>query len=258
MSDGRAGDGGGKEFQRVSDVLHARLSDGTYPMGHRLPSQRELAQELHVSRDTIQRVFAELVNEEWIESRQGSGSRVVRAQEVRSSPPQDRGEPITLGPLISAAFESPRVSLDVFTLTSESLDTHIRLQAERVRAGVISPDQINVRMLLPSEAIPHPYPRAKNDSDDTRPQERLKEITRRHTYSLRTLLRDLQVERLVPATRLEIRRVPLTPANKLYLLNGTEALFGPYEVLERPILLDSGEEIEALDVLGSGSPSLTS
>lgn len=40
---------------------------------------------------------------------------------------------------------------------------------------------------------------------------------------------------------------------KLYVLNGTEALHGPYEVIERRIQLDDGEEIDALDVLGLGS-----
>ncbi|MDG4858892.1 winged helix-turn-helix domain-containing protein [Streptomyces sp. T-3] len=252
MNEVRAGDGGGKEFQRVSDVLHARLSDGTYPMGHRLPSQRELAQELGVSRDTIQRVFAELINERWIESRQGSGSRVVRAQEIHSSSEQLSRGPTTLGPLISAAFESPQVSLDVFTLTSESLDAHIRVQAERVRAGLITPERIDVRMLLPSEEMELPYPRVKDDLYDTRLRNRFQGITSRFTQSLRSVLWELDSAGLV-GTTLRIRRIPLTPTGKLYLLNGREALFGPYEIVERRLLLDSGEEVDALDVQGLGT-----
>ncbi|MFE0726900.1 hypothetical protein ACFW2X_01350 [Streptomyces antibioticus] len=43
---------------------------------------------------------------------------------------------------------------------------------------------------------------------------------------------------------------PLTPAFKLYLLNGSQALQAPYEVIERDIRLDSGEVVKALDVLG--------
>lgn len=55
------------------------------------------------------------------------------------------------------------------------------------------------------------------------------------------------------AKRSAFCHVPLTPAFKLYLLNGAEALHGPYEVTERRIQLDDGEEIDALDVLGLGA-----
>ncbi|MER5666296.1 hypothetical protein [Streptomyces mirabilis] len=70
---------------------------------------------------------------------------------------------------------------------------------------------------------------------------------------MRAALRDLQTEGLVPSVRVEIRHVPLAPAFKLYLRPGVEALFGPYQVVERPILLNDGVEVEATDVLGLGS-----
>ncbi|MGW7089382.1 winged helix-turn-helix domain-containing protein [Streptomyces sp. NPDC054871] len=252
----RTGEGGGSEFQRVSDAMHSRLTDGTYPLNSLLPPQRYLAEEFEVSRDTIQRVMRELINEGLVRSRQGSGSRVVKAQLAHMS---SGGQPgsgtgrVSLGPIIGAAFAAPRVTLDVFTLTSESLDAHIRVQAERIRVGAITPERIVVRILLPSEDLDLPYPRANDDPDDPRPQQRLRDITRRHTASLRNALRDLHTEGLVAEVSVEVRRVPLTPAFKLYLLNGTEALHGPYEVIVRRIELDSGEEIDALDVLGLGS-----
>ncbi|MEU6011896.1 hypothetical protein [Streptomyces sp. NPDC047453] len=78
-------------------------------------------------------------------------------------------------------------------------------------------------------------------------------ITERHTESPRSVLRDLGTEYLVPAVDVQIRHVPLTPTSKLYVLNGVEVLFGPYEVIERPVVLETGEEIRALDVLGLGA-----
>ncbi|MEV7322485.1 hypothetical protein [Streptomyces sp. NPDC093970] len=45
----------------------------------------------------------------------------------------------------------------------------------------------------------------------------------------------------------------LVPAFKLYVINSTEVLHGLYEVVERPIILGTGEEIDALDVLGLGA-----
>lgn len=249
------GEGGGREFQRVSDELRARMTDGTYALRSFLPSQRDLAVEFGVSRDTVQRALRELVGEGWIESRRGSGSRVIKTQLIQSSAAKAtrlrRGA--TLGPFISEAFEQPEVTLDVYTLTSESLDAHIRLQVERIRAGSITPQRISLRMLLPDEDLFLPYPRAKDTKDDPRPRERLRGISRRHTESMQSALKDLTTEELVGSVDMEVRHAPLTPAFKLYLLNGVEALHGMYEVIERPMSLDTDEVINALDVLGLGA-----
>ncbi|MFF4589222.1 winged helix-turn-helix domain-containing protein [Streptomyces sp. NPDC001388] len=246
---------GGREFQRVADVLRSRMTDGTYPLRSFLPSQRDLAEEFGVSRDTVQRVMRELVSEGWIESRQGSGSRVVKTQRIQSSTPKATRlrHGATLGPLLSEAFELPEVTLDVYTLTSESLDAHIRLQAERIHGGSIAPERIGLRMILPDQALNLPYPRVKDDKDDDRLRNRLQAITDRHTESLRGVLKELRTEKLVPSVDVQIRYAPLTPAFKLYLFNGAEALHGPYEVIQRQIELDSGEEVTALDVLGLGA-----
>ncbi|MEU9405278.1 winged helix-turn-helix domain-containing protein [Streptomyces sp. NPDC048281] len=255
MAARQARDGGGKAFRQVSEALRTRMLDGTYQLGAELPAQGRLAKEFGVSRDTVQRVVRELGNEGWIESRQGSPARVVKVQRVQSTTAKATRsrQAMTLQPLISEAFEQPEVSLDVFTLTSESLDTHIRLQAERIRAGAIAPGSIAVRLLLPDPQLDLPYPVVRQDKDDPRLRERLRAITDRHTESLRTALRDLQAERLVPSVDVQVRHVRLTPAFKLYVINRTEVLHGLYEVIERPIILDTGEEIDALDVLGLGA-----
>lgn len=141
METQQSGDSGGREFHRVADDLRTRMTNGTYPLRSFLPSQRDLAEEFGVSRDTVSRVMRELAHEGWIESRQGSGSRVVKTQRIQSSTPKATRQlqGATLGPLLSEAFEQPEVTLDVYTLTSESLDAHIRLQAERIRGGSIAP-----------------------------------------------------------------------------------------------------------------------
>ncbi|MBD0425004.1 winged helix-turn-helix transcriptional regulator [Streptomyces sp. TRM S81-3] len=249
------GSGGGGEFRRVAEALRLRLADGTYPLGAFLPSQQELAQEFGASRETLQHVIRELGNEGWIDNRRGSRARVVKCGRVQSSTPKATRSrrPLTLGPLISEAFEQPEITLDVYTLTSESLDAHIRLQAERIRTGSIAPRRIALRMLLPSESLPLPYPRAKHDRDNGRLRHRLRHITRRHSESLCEALRELEREQLVPSVELKIRHAPLTPAFKLYVINGVEALHGPYEVIERTIVLDGGETIDAYDVLGLGA-----
>lgn len=248
-------DGGGKEFQKVSDELRSRITDGTYPLGSFLPSQRDLAEEFGVSRDTVQRALRELAGERWIDPRQGSGTRVVNTQRIQSSAPKATRSRhgATLGPFISEAFEGPEVTLDVYTLTSESLDAHIRLQAERIRAGFIHPERIALRILLPSTSMELPYPTAVDKTYTPQVQDRLRAIMERHTESLRNVLRELQVEKLVPSVDVQVRHAPLAPAFKLYLLNGVEVLHGLYEIIERPVVIDGAREIDALDVLGLGA-----
>ncbi|WP_371579104.1 GntR family transcriptional regulator [Streptomyces sp. NBC_01314] len=248
MGDAQTGEGGGSKFERVLETLRARMADGTYPVGASLPPQRQLVEELDVSRDTVQRVLARLSEEGWVESRQGSGTRVLEAQQVR---PSGAGR-VTLRSFFDSAFEQSEVLLDIHTLTSESLSTHIRLQAERVRERETAPDRIVLRMLLPRDSTPLPYPTARGCQDDPRPQERLREITRVHEASLREALEDLQRGGFVPHVDVVTRYAPLTPTFKVYLLNRTEALHGFYTVVERTISVGD-EEIEARDVLGLGA-----
>ncbi|MGQ4388896.1 GntR family transcriptional regulator [Streptomyces sp. SAS_270] len=255
MDEGQTGDGRGREFQRVLKKLRTRMVNGVYPWGTFFPAQRALAEEFGVSRDTVQRVLKALEDDGWIESRQGSRSRVLMTQRMQPAFAQSAKLSRTaFGPIIAEAFDRPEVTLDVYTLTAESLDTHIRLQAERIReAKQSAPQRIAVRMLVPSERIALPYPVAKNDPSDPRPAERVRNIARRSADSLKYVLDSLQVERLVPEVTLEIRHALVPPTFKLYLLNGSEALFGTYRVAERPIILDSGEVIDALDVVGIGA-----
>ncbi|MFI7415133.1 winged helix-turn-helix domain-containing protein [Streptomyces sp. NPDC049627] len=244
----------GRAFARVANVLRARMTDGSYPLNSMLPAQRDLAHELGVSRDTVQRVLKELAAEGWIVQRLGSGSRVVRTQEIRSPASSYRPDhTVTLGTLISRAFDQPEVVLDVFTLSCESLDAHIRLQAERIRIGVIAPERIALRILLPDASLDFPYWRTGAADHDQLLKERFVTIMRRHTASLRSVLADLKAMKLVPSVDFKVRQVMLVPAFKLYLVNGLEALQGPYKVFKRPIALDDGEEIEAIDVFGLGA-----
>ncbi|MER7839672.1 winged helix-turn-helix domain-containing protein [Streptomyces sp. NPDC096040] len=250
----RTNEGGGA-VRRVSDELRVRLSDGAYPLNSFLPSQEKLAQEFGVSRDTVQRALHVLRTEGWIESRQGQGSRVVRRQHIQSSTPRATRSrhPMTLGPLIAEAFERDEVALDIATLTSESLDAHVRVQAERIRARIIAPRRITLRMILPAEKLAMPYPRNKDDQEDPRLPRRLHAITRVHTGSLRTVLDQLRTENLVPSVDLQIRHTELTPTFKLYVINHDEVLHGFYEPILRTVILEDGTEVEAVDVLGLGA-----
>jgi GntR family transcriptional regulator len=63
--------------RRVHDELAARLADGRLPRGAQLPTERELGQELGVSRVTVRKALAALRAAGVVESFQGRGTFVA-------------------------------------------------------------------------------------------------------------------------------------------------------------------------------------
>ncbi|MFS8199234.1 GntR family transcriptional regulator [Streptomyces sp. CWNU-52B] len=253
------GSGGEESTQaRVERVLREQLENGTYPLNGSLPAQRVLAEEFGVSRDTIQRALAQLTEDGLIESRRGSGTRVIRVPKSLPSPPQsERLGSASLGPLIEQAFQRGEVELDVATLTAETLLRHLKNQHELITGkGVAAPETLRIRMLLPWTTEPLAYPRAENP-EDTRVWERWRRMVRENSSELEELQAgfiDLGVD-----TSIEIQTIPMTPQFKLYVINDEHMLFGPYTVLPRKIKVpradhpDEVEAVDSLDVLGLGS-----
>lgn len=250
-SEGATPQEGARTAQQIAGELRSRIDRGEYRLGQLLPTQRELVTDFGVSRDTIQRAMRELQTEGWIESRQGSGSRVIRARRIHT-PKARAGQPVPvgLGPLISEAFEAEEVSLDAFCLTTESLTDHVGVQADRVARREVSPRSISLRLLLPSREPRPAYPAAADDPSDARPHERWATMVEFHTGRLREKLVALRRGGLVSTVDVDVRRAPLTPTHKLYLLNRTSALHGLYVVENRTMPLSDGTEVQALDVLG--------
>ncbi|MFL6091297.1 MAG: PLP-dependent aminotransferase family protein [Aeromicrobium sp.] len=71
-------------YRDLADRLRVLVIDGRLPDGTRLPSERELAAAVGVSRTTTTRVYAELRDAGLVASRQGSGS-VVQVPYARSA-----------------------------------------------------------------------------------------------------------------------------------------------------------------------------
>ena len=64
-------------YAQITETLQREIADGTIPAGTRLPSSRQLAHDLHVSRITVVTAYAELEAAGAIESRGGSGTYVL-------------------------------------------------------------------------------------------------------------------------------------------------------------------------------------
>ncbi|GGU36790.1 winged helix-turn-helix domain-containing protein [Streptomyces coeruleorubidus] len=248
-------EGAGRRFLQVAELLRKRIADETYPVGSALPAGRELAPGLGVSRDTLRRVLRQLADEGLLEILHGSGTYVRAVPSGPTKPVVDEAAaPPALGSWIDRAFqEAGEVSLDVFTLTSETLYGHLKRQAERIIVEKKAPPRaLRIRMLVPSEDHPLAYPRAV-DPDDARIHRRWRTMARRYAREMGQLVAQFE-ERGVDA-RLEIKRVPLTPTFKLYVLNEQHVLYGTYLPERTVITLDDEEEtqVEAVDVLGAFS-----
>jgi GntR family transcriptional regulator/MocR family aminotransferase len=86
---------------QIQDRLRAAIRDGRLAGGERLPSTRQLAEQLGVSRGTVVDVYEQLLAEGYVESTAGSGTRVAAGGE------RDRLRP-RRGPRIS----EPRPDVD--------------------------------------------------------------------------------------------------------------------------------------------------
>ena len=69
-------EGEGPAYQRLAEALEASIGRGEVAPGERLPAERALAKLLSVSRTTVVAAYERLRQEQRIESRQGSGTRV--------------------------------------------------------------------------------------------------------------------------------------------------------------------------------------
>src|SRR6266496_1279130 len=84
--------------RRIADPLHSQLEgrlreairSGRLRTGERLPSSRELARELGLSRGLVQDCYAQLQAEGYLETRVGSATRVAPDLAASTDPGQSR------------------------------------------------------------------------------------------------------------------------------------------------------------------------
>jgi DNA-binding transcriptional MocR family regulator len=114
-------DGPGPLHRKLSDALRSAVDHGRIPGGTRLPSERELAQRLAVSRSTVVAAYDTLRSEGLVESRQGSGTR------VRLRPSGERAPlavPFPVSPVYRTLIETRD---DVISLACATFPAHPRV-----------------------------------------------------------------------------------------------------------------------------------
>lgn len=96
-------------YGRVRDAIAARIAEGSFPPGMRLPTVRALAAILELNARTVARAFKELGESGLIEANRGGGSHVARPGQPRRKASERRADN-------AAAIAPPGISSRLFEL----------------------------------------------------------------------------------------------------------------------------------------------
>jgi DNA-binding transcriptional regulator YhcF (GntR family) len=226
--------------EQLTSLLRAAILTRKFEPGDRLPSQPALAQRYGVARETVKRSLEPLQSERLIISRQGSGA-YVRAQTQK---------PVGLRPHIEAAFERENVTIDFAGFSGETLNNTIAEILDKVRAGRLTPQTLAVRILLSDTTVPLALPRRSDtDDDDPAVRKRSGRITRRAVEGIVEAVAELEDLGLLKSAKAEVRVHSASPLFKLYIINGEEAFFGFYPVLEHTVTIDK-KPVPIFDPMG--------
>ena len=102
-------------YEQVKDNLRHLIVSGALPQNYKLPSVREMAGELAINPNTIQRAYRELENEGYICTIPGKGSFTC---------PGDGGDSVRRGELL-AKFDEIVTELRYMGLTTADLTARI-------------------------------------------------------------------------------------------------------------------------------------
>jgi hypothetical protein len=238
----------------VADELRARIRSGELRPGQRMPTQAKLADEFGVERGAVRQALRILQSEHLLTNVSKGAPATVAADLSKAltgagAPPAPTM--VTLGPRIASAFAASHVEIDALCLTSVSLTLAIGEPLRQIHTGQLKPAKIDVRVLLPSRDIPLAFPTTVDDSpDDADEQLRRRWLAQRNAQGqvLRHNLLALRSTHGIDV-RITFRALPFTPPVKLYLLNGTEALFAYYTLSRREVEIGQ-QHLEMYDAPG--------
>ncbi|MFF8944580.1 winged helix-turn-helix domain-containing protein [Streptomyces sp. NPDC014864] len=241
--------------REVADELRHRIRTGVLRPGQRMPTQAELSHEFGVERGAVRQALRILQAEHLLTNvSKGSPATVVPDPALALTGPAGLPQPTSaaLARHIAAAFAAPHVEIDALCLTAISLTLAIGEPLRQIHAGRLKPAKVDVRVLLPSRDIELAFP-APVDAASAAGRLRGRWLAQRNAQGqvLRHNLLALRSTHGIDV-RVTFRALPFTPPVKLYLLNGTEALFAYYTLRRRAEEIDQ-EHLELYDAEGTQS-----
>jgi hypothetical protein len=155
-----------------------------------------------------------------------------------------------LRPYIEQAFTAEHVIIDFAGFSGETLHGVVQEPLDKIRTGEIKPASVTIRMLLPDTTRPMAVPcRVEDLADDPDYRARMHQITGRHAYAILETVQELARLGRIKEASTEIRAYQVPPLFKLYLLNGDEAFFGLYPLVEHKIPFPDGSH-PVYDLMG--------
>jgi DNA-binding transcriptional MocR family regulator len=156
-------DSGGPLFRRLADGLRRLAEEGYLVDGSHLPPERQLAQALAVSRNTVTAAYALLRTEGWIEARQGSATRIAasrtseaavhRADSVMATLLRDLGS-TTIDLTVAAPSAAPIVARSIADPSSVMVDPSVLTEGHGYHAGGHARLRMAVAALLSAQGLP--------------------------------------------------------------------------------------------------------
>ncbi|WP_159072366.1 winged helix-turn-helix domain-containing protein [Streptomyces sp. CMB-StM0423] len=251
MHQAAAGDGArAPAFQRIADDLRRRINEGEFADDTTLPTQESLADRHHVSRPTVQRAIDLLRKDGLVDApKKGRPPKVLH-----TAPAPDDPAPVDC---LMRAFGEEEVTLDVVSVTMQSLVSTLKEPFQAVSRGSLTPASITVRALIPRRSAFEDLPRLIQQPQDRRPGDRLHEIGNSFARVLWADLNHLEETGQVRVS-VRIKTTGQLPGHKFYILNSAEVLFGAYTVQPNEVPLDPGSvrRHAIYDVRGMETPLL--
>ena len=124
-------------YQLIADKVRALIQQGDYKEGSRLPPERDLAQQLGVSRPSLREALIALEIEGSVEIRMGSGVYVCSRALRRSAAPSPMGESPAELMQARAALEGAVIVLACVNATPQGL-ARIAESVEAMRADIVA------------------------------------------------------------------------------------------------------------------------
>jgi hypothetical protein len=179
----------------------------------------------------------------------GYNSTAVSGSPV-AGPPVFAAPSIGLRPFIEQAFTREHVVIDFAGFSGETLHGAIQEPLDKIRLGLIKPETVTLRLLLPDTSRPMVLPcRVEDLGDDPDYRARMHQLTSRHAYAIVDLLQELTRLGLISEASTQIRAHPAPPMFKMYILNGEEVFFGLYPIVKHNIPFANGDR-DIYDLMG--------
>ncbi|WP_326689483.1 MULTISPECIES: GntR family transcriptional regulator [unclassified Streptomyces] len=246
MTSKRASTTGRRPREVVADTLRERIRSGEFEPGDRLPTQRQLETEFGVGRSAVREALAALTQEGLLDNVGRGSSPTVAEPRHQNEAPRIAG--VELTDRLHVAFQAEDVTIDAFSLTTETLNNALAWPVRQIMDGQHSPRSVTARILIPSLEAHLALPRLVENPDDPKPRRRLHRMQSTYVAVLQSTLASLTMYDV--DVSVTVQTVPLTPTHKLYLLNGDEALIGYYQVVLNEEADHEGEQLAIYDVLG--------